>query len=198
MAQTATRSPPGESRGLLTPKEEFAARAGRDFDNFLLAGGRLALQTSKTPRVTVVLVLWNKAELTYLCLRSLAQISSQTLAFDVLVIDNASTDRTQQLMASVSGARYVRNEDNVGFLKACNQAMAHLESEYVLLLNNDTEVFPGSIEAAVAAFEATPSCGAVGARIMLTDGTLQEAGNIVWSDGTCVGYGRGWRPLARK
>jgi len=65
-----------------------------------------------------------------------------------------------------------------------------------LLLNNDTEVLPGAIEAAIENFEKdnTSTIGAVGGKLVLPDGSLQEAGSLIWGDGTCLGYGRGDDP----
>src|SRR5262249_1916395 len=82
------------------------------------------------------------------------------------------------------------------FLLAVNQAAREARGEYLLLLNNDAQLLPGSLAAAIATLESGVDIGAVGARIILLDGMLQEAGSIIWRDGSCLGYGRGDDPFA--
>jgi len=68
--------------------------------------------------------------------------------------------------------------------------------EFLLLLNNDTQILADSISSALETIKSSPSIGAVGGKIILPDGTLQEAGCIIWQDGSCLGYGRGDSPSA--
>ncbi|TVQ36600.1 MAG: glycosyltransferase [Wenzhouxiangella sp.] len=161
---------------------------------FLDSGQDLALPAVDKPRVSIILVLYNRAELTLACLQSI--VAHCDLAAEVLIVDNASTDRSNELLARLSGARIVRNADNRGFVVAVNQAAAMARGDSLLLLNNDAELFPGSIAAAFDALESGDDIGAVGGRIVLLDGRLQEAGSLIWSDGSCLGYGRGQDPDA--
>lgn len=177
-------------------KERFQMKSLEALDHFLFTGARIGFDSVKHAEVTIVLILWNKGEFTHQCLQSLASLSSRHVKFSVLVIDNASTDITSTLLSRVDGITVVRNEENVGFLRACNQARDLLSSPYVLFLNNDTIVHPGAIEAAMSCIGSDPKIGAVGGRIILPDGRLQEAGNILWSDGTCQGFARGKKPDA--
>src|SRR5262249_28913496 len=85
----------------------------------------------------------------------------------------------------------LRNDANLGFGRACNQAAARARGDYLLFLNNDAELAPRCVQALVETAEKDPRCGAVGGRIVLSDGRLQEAGSIVWNDGTAESYGRG-------
>jgi GT2 family glycosyltransferase/glycosyltransferase involved in cell wall biosynthesis len=176
-------------------RDEYFAESKRQLATFLFSGGTLDLTPTAAPRVTIVLILYNKAELTYRCLRSLAALRVE-IPFQVLIIDNRSTDDSETLASRVRGARYIRNAENLGFLLACNQARDLVDSELTLFLNNDTEVHPGSLAAAVATLDRDPRVGAVGARVILPGGLLQEAGNILWNDGTCVGYARDKAALA--
>jgi glycosyltransferase involved in cell wall biosynthesis len=68
--------------------------------------------------------------------------------------------------------------------------------ENLLLLNNDAQLMPGSISSALRTLHSSNDIGAVGGKIILADGTLQEAGSIIWQDGSCLGFGRGDSPLA--
>jgi GT2 family glycosyltransferase len=175
-------------------KAKFLEKAGEEFDDFIFSGAKLFFSTSKNPKVTILIILYNKAELTFQCLRSLQNNISSGIPCELLIIDNGSSDRTSSLLRSIEGARIIRNSENIGFLRACNQAIQLIDSEYFLLVNNDTILSPGVVEVALSVFEEETNVGAVGGRIILPDGTLQEAGNILWNDGTCVGFGRGFQP----
>ena len=139
-------------------------------------------------------MLFNRAELTFACLRSLAENYSERM--EVIIVDNNSHDETPLLLDRLIGARIIRNDENLNFLLAVNQAAAQARGEYLLLLNNDAQVMPGTLRAALNAAKDAKDIGAVGGRLILLDGTLQEAGSIIWRDGSCLGYGRGDNPFA--
>lgn len=176
------------------PKAAFRESCRAELDAFLAGGERLRLPTSDAPEVSILLVLFNQAELTFECLRSLQR--ALDAPSEVILVDNASSDRTCELLDRIDGARIVRNAENLHFLRGVNRAAGLARGRHLLLLNNDTRVEPGSIAAAAARLEAEPDLGAVGGRIVLLDGTLQEAGSIIWADGSCQGYGRGQDPWA--
>ncbi len=173
------------------PKAQLAERARVALRAFLDSGSRLRLDDATEPDVSVILVLFNRAELTLRCLRSVAE---SRVPLEVVIVDNASSDETPALLRRIAGARVVVNGENRGFLRAVNQAARRCRGRHLLLLNNDAELLPGSLEAAIETLESGPDVGAVGGRLLLPDGTLQEAGSIVWNDGSCLGYGRGQAP----
>ncbi len=162
--------------------------------SFLTAQTPLDLPRSGNPEISILLVLFNRAELTLACLRSLAE--NHTLGMEVIIVDNASSDETPLMLDQIRGARIVRNAENRNFVLAVNQAASEARGEYVLILNNDTQILPGALQAALATARTGGDIGAVGGRLILFDGSLQEAGSIVWRDGSCVGYGRGDNPFA--
>ncbi len=169
-------------------KDQVRAESLAELSAFLDSGQRLSLPTSSSPRVSILLVLFNQAGLTFQCLKSLT--NERDVAFEVLIIDNASSDETGRLLDCIDGARIVRNADNKGFLLACNQGAPLAQGEFLLLLNNDAVLLPGSLQAALQRLERTPDAGAVGGMILLWNGALQEAGSMIWQDGGCLGYGR--------
>jgi GT2 family glycosyltransferase/glycosyltransferase involved in cell wall biosynthesis len=173
-------------------KARFRDLCRQELEAFLAAGDRLVLPTSDAPEVTVVLVLFNQAELTLQALRALRHALDRPA--EVVLVDNASSDRTGELLDRLDGARILRNGGNLHFLRAVNQAAAVARGDKLLLLNNDARLRPGSIAAAARRLDEEPDLGAVGGRIDLLDGALQEAGSIVWSDGSAAGYGRGGDP----
>ena len=183
-------------RGLSAQERKTAFRAACrfDLDDFVASGAPLVLPTSERPEVSIILVLFNQAELTFQCLKALRHALDRPS--EVIVIDNASSDDTGALLQRLQGATIVRNTENLHFLRAVNQAGELARGEAVLLLNNDARVRPGSIGAAWERLQAEQDLGAVGGRIVLLDGTLQEAGSIIWRDGSCAGYARGADPEA--
>lgn len=160
--------------------------------DFLGARDRIALPSTPNSHLSVVIVLYNQAELTLACLQSLAEHLPAEI--EVILIDNASTDATDALLQRVDGAVLIRNDHNLHFLRACNQARDMVKGEYLLLLNNDAQILPGSVETAISILAENSHVGAVGGRIINLDGALQEAGSIIWQDGSCLGYGRGEHP----
>lgn len=180
---------PGDLAAL---KNAFRDECTRELDAFLAAGDRLSLPAAAAPRVSVLLVLFNQAELTLHCLRSLALEAGPE--DEVIIVDNNSSDRTGALLDQLDGARVTRSPENLHFLRGVNRAARDARGRYLLLLNNDTRVEPGAIAAAAARLDAEPDLGAVGGPIVMLDGTLQEAGCIIWNDGHTQGYGRGRDP----
>jgi GT2 family glycosyltransferase/glycosyltransferase involved in cell wall biosynthesis len=163
------------------------------FESFLVSGATLDLPQSSAPRVSILLVLFNRSELTFACLRSIVECGNDDL--EVIIVDNASSDDTSKLLDRVCGARIIRNPTNMHFLLAANQAAREAKGENILLLNNDAQLLPGTVASALRTLTSSRDIGAVGGKIIFLDGTLQEAGSIVWNNGSCFGYGRGDDPM---
>lgn len=176
-------------------KRAWRAEAEERLRSFLQGRSRLALPAAERPRVSVVIVLYNQAALTLGCLGSLAPAAAE-MDTEILLVDNGSSDATRSILERLDGARILRNRENRGYAAAVNQAARLARGEYILLLNNDSLPLPGAIPAAVAAVEGDGRIAGAGGRIILADGRLQEAGCIVWRDGSCQGYGRGGDPDA--
>ena len=121
-------------------------------------------------------------------------MAGSSIRAEIILVDNASTDRTHELLERINAVTVIRNNSNRHFLHGVNQAAAAARGRHLLLLNNDAQLLPGSLEAVLNVLDAEAAVGAVGGRIILPDGTLQEAGSIIWNDGTCLGYGRGRDP----
>jgi GT2 family glycosyltransferase len=161
---------------------------------FLAGGGSLALPQAADPDVSIIIVLHNQAELSFGCLSSIAECLGTQTGVEVVILDNASTDATSTLLSRVTGARLVFSSENLHFLRGVNRAVREARGRDILLLNNDAQILPGTLEAALGALRSADNIGAVGGRIILPDGMLQEAGSILWQDGTATGYGRGHAP----
>jgi GT2 family glycosyltransferase len=128
------------------------------------------------PRVSIVIPLFNKVELTAKCLESLAEHTPDGL-YEVILVDNASTDATPQLLDCLEGnVKVVVNEKNLGFAAASNQGAELAGTPNLLFLNNDIEAKAGWLEAMLKVIDADPTVAAVGSRLLFPDGTLQHAG----------------------
>lgn len=123
--------------------------------------------------------VFNKVDYTRKCLETLLR-HTRSVPFELLVVDNASSDETPEFLANVEGdIRVITNPQNLGFAKACNQGAAMAKGRYILFLNNDTELLPGWLEPLVKILAEDPEVGAVGSRLLYPDGLLQHAGVMV-------------------
>lgn len=112
----------------------------------------------------------------------------------VIVVDNGSHDRTVDLPALFPGVTYIRVDEPIGYTAACAMGARAATAPVMVFLNNDIELGPGVLGALVQALEADPGLGAVGPKIVLTDGAVQEAGGVVFANGGTAGFGRGAAP----
>ncbi|MFA7429806.1 MAG: tetratricopeptide repeat protein [Rhodospirillaceae bacterium] len=181
-----------EFRDADTLKAQCRFLARRGLVSWLERGRRFTLPASATPDISVVLVLYNQAGLSLQTLVALAD--QEGVSFETIIIDNASQDETADLLARVDGATILRNDENVGFLLAANQGAEVARGRHILFLNNDAYLHRDALAAALRRLDSDPAIGVVGGRITLVDGTLQEAGCIVFNDGSAAGYGRGQHP----
>jgi GT2 family glycosyltransferase/glycosyltransferase involved in cell wall biosynthesis len=147
------------------------------------------------PDVSIILVLYNQVELTYACLSAIREcLSHSKIKVEVVIVNNASTDLTPELLRRTEGAKIINSEENLHFLRGVNLASRECVGSYLLFLNNDAQITLGAVESAIETIKLEKDVGAVGARLILPDGKLQEAGSIIWADGSCTGYGRGDNP----
>ena len=140
--------------------------------------------------LSILIINWNTRDLVVQCLQSLSDTADQIvqdpneghgLTFgsfraEVIVVDNASTDNSASVVQQrFTWARLIENACNMGFAPANNQAFQQSTGRYVLLLNSDTIVHVKAIEALIEFMDKHPHCGAGGARLLNTDGSLQPS-----------------------
>lgn len=199
-ADTPAQGQSGDPQG--DANRNLANASQQALDAFLASPARLELGGEASgPLVSVVLVLFNKAHLTYTCLQHLQQLQHANL--EVLIVDNYSTDQTAALLTRLEGrVKILRQSENLHFLRACNLAFDQLDPQarYVALVNNDALLGSASVTHALQVFARWPETGIVGGQILHLDGQLQEAGSVICSDGSCRGLGRRqspWQPLVQ-
>jgi GT2 family glycosyltransferase/SAM-dependent methyltransferase len=159
------------------------------------AAAVLGLPEVEAPLVSIVVPVFNQLEHTLRCLRAL-RAHTEGAAYEVIVVDDGSTDDTIRLPERLHNVRVLRHEENRGFVEACNLGAREARGGYLVFLNNDTEVRPGWLAALLDAVRSHPRVGAVGAKLLDPAGRLQEAGSVVWSDGSAWNIGRGEDPEA--
>lgn len=138
---------------------------------------------SGQPVVSVVIPNWNGAEHLPDCLESLRRQTWRD--FEVIVVDNASSDDSLALLAKYGEVQVLALKENRGFAGACNAGIAAARGQYIALLNNDTEVDPNWLAEVVAAFERHPRAGMVASKMLLFDrrDTFHTAGDFYRLDG---------------
>jgi GT2 family glycosyltransferase len=141
------------------------------------------------PAVTVIIPTYGQVDYTLRCLAAIAAAPPHT-PFEVLVAEDFSGDPAVVRLRRVANLRLLERTENRGFLLNCNEAAARSEAEFLFFLNNDTQVQPGWLDPLVALLRRHPDAAAAGSKLVYPDGRLQEAGGIIWNDGSGWNYGR--------
>jgi len=151
----------------------------------------LALATNAVaPKLSIIIPVYGQHATTFACLKSIAEVPPG-MSFEVVVMDDCSPESAVIALAPVEGIRIVRNETNLGFIGNVNAGAAAARGEWLIILNNDTIVRPNALNMLLDTFEQHANVGLVGAKLLNADGSVQEAGGIVWKDGSAWNWGRG-------
>lgn len=153
------------------------------------AAGDIYFPIVSNPDISIVIPVYNQLAHTLDCLRSISK-QECTYSFEVVVMDDGSTDKTLETLFQIEGIRYFRNDHNLGFIRNCNHGAEFALGKYIVFLNNDTKVLPGWLQALRDTFDHQDKVGIVGSKLIYGDGRLQEAGGIIWEDGTGWNWGR--------
>lgn len=178
---------PRRPASLHRARRRYRLRCLVNFVWFLLRGKQLRFSNTD-PQISVVIVLYRKADLSLACFQSL---QAQGMDLDVILVNNGIDWGTARLLRQVEGITLVENPDNVGFLKAANEGADLAETDYILFLNNDTRLKPHCLTRALESLRGNLRIGAVGGKVVGLDGLVLEAGGSIWQDGSTRCEGRG-------
>ena len=146
------------------------------------------------PTASIVIPCFNGIAHTEACLSALRETLPVGFTGEIIVVDDASSDRTQERMKrwaeSTPSLKLIRNSQNEGFVASCNTGAKAATGDVLVFLNNDTIPLPGWLPALLRVFRDRPEAGAVGGKLIYPDGTLQEAGGLVFRDGSAANFGR--------
>src|SRR3972149_1728968 len=118
---------------------------------------RLAFPSFERPVVSILIVTFNKAEYTFQCLETVKAYSD--VPYELIIVDNGSADGTKSLLERIENATVIRNSGNAGFLRACNQGAQTARGEFILFLNNDTQVAPNWLRGGLEGGKGGPPSG---------------------------------------
>lgn len=130
-------------------------------------------------KVSIIIPAFNNSKFTKQCLETIYQNSGTRVKYQIIVIDNASTDNTQSIcedfQINFDNFKYIKNPYNLGFAKACNQGIEKADGEHILLLNNDTLPRSGWLDSIVEEMREFESAGAIGACLLYPERFVKKS-----------------------
>lgn len=151
--------------------------------------GRINLQNHQNPKVSIIIPFFQQHSTTWLCLKALELNADYYLNFEVILVDDCS-ENNSDFENSIKGIKVLKNKKNLGFLKSCNNGALIAKGEYLIFLNNDTQIQKEWMYSLIMVLENDSNAGAVGSKLIYPDNKLQEAGGIIWNDATGCNYGK--------
>lgn len=149
-------------------------------------------EAAAAPQASVIVLVYNNADHLEGALRSVLETTDPRLPYEVIVVLNgAPPSVAAEARRTNFGARIVVSEANLGFGGGCNLGARHARAPYLVFLNDDVIVRPGWLEELVITADARPGAAAIGSRVLNADGTVQEAGKVIFSDGSTAPAGAG-------
>jgi len=175
----------------------LTGKSSSEFEEQVIESAKLAeprpleIASSDDPLVSIIIPVYNQFAYTFNCLESLTVNLSSDLAYEVIIVNDASTDETlEQLATLVTGIKVLTNAENSGFIRSCNYGASQAKGQYLYFLNNDTRILENCLESLLKLIVNNPRVGAVGSKLIYANGKQQEAGGIIWNSADGWNYGR--------
>ena len=175
----------------------LTGKSSSEFEEQVIESAKLAeprpleIASSDAPLVSIIIPVYNQFAYTFNCLESLSVNLSSDLAYEVIIVNDASTDETlEQLATLVKGIKVLTNAENSGFIRSCNYGASQAKGQYLYFLNNDTRILENCLESLLKLIVNNPQVGAVGSKLIYANGKQQEAGGIIWNSADGWNYGR--------
>lgn len=149
---------------------------------------KVRLPLALSPKVSIIIPMYNQLEFTYNCVFSIYK-NNEFKDYEIIIADDNSTDDSNLLKEYFEHIVIIKNEINLGFIKNCNNAASKAKGEYLVFLNNDTQVQKDWLIELLNVFKNFDKAGLAGSKLIYPDGRLQEAGGIIWKDGSGWNYG---------
>ncbi|RMG24263.1 MAG: glycosyltransferase, partial [Methanobacteriota archaeon] len=147
--------------------------------------------SASLPKVSIIIPVYNRLDMTRQCvdaIYSTLEKESKEIPFEIIVVDNNSTDGTLEFLEEKSHQHdnfyYLRFHNNTGFAHACNTGAYYAKGEYLLFLNNDTQPLDGWLSPLVQTLDVDKEVVATGSKLIYPDGTVQHAGVAIYDDRT--------------
>jgi GT2 family glycosyltransferase len=145
-------------------------------------------------RTSIIIPVFNKVSYTEGCLNQLRRTLPHNFNGEIIVVDDASSDDTPKMLEQWSKTddrfKFVRNPVNSGFIASCNLGAEKAAGEVLVFLNNDTLPMSGWLPPLLRVLRDKPDAGAVGGKLVYPNGVLQEAGAVIFSDGSGCNFGK--------
>ncbi len=143
------------------------------------------------PSLSICILVLEQADLALDCLDALRRPGASPSGTELVVVANGTPRDQLDRLAGHEDVVLVVNRENLGFPAGCNQAASVARAHFLVFLNDDSTVADGCLAALLRAASDDPAIGAVGACILSPDGRLQEAGSVLWRDGSAAHVGEG-------
>lgn len=154
----------------------------------------ISIPTHETPIVSVIIPVYGHLDYTLAAIVSILK-NIPTNTFELIIVNDCSPDFSYKVLKEIKGVILLNNLENEGFISSCNKGAGLAKGKYLYFLNNDVEVLSGWLDNLVETFDNFPGTGLVGSKLLFENGLLQEAGGIIWSDGSAWNFGRMLDPL---
>ncbi|MCA2656049.1 glycosyltransferase [Microcystis sp. M061S2] len=175
----------------------LTGKSSSEFEEQVIESAKLAepqpleIASSDNPLVSIIIPVYNQFAYTFNCLESLSVNLSPDLAYEIIIVNDASSDETlEQLATLVKGIKVLTNIENSGFIRSCNYGASQAKGQYLYFLNNDTRILENCLESLLKLIVNNPQVGAVGSKLIYANSKQQEAGGIIWNSADGWNYGR--------